>query len=169
MNTLSGVTIHHSDIPANRDIGAQITVQPALIANEVSSHAQTRDAVKVNLSVEGLQASASAQSASKKPASNEDKDIAKIRERIKELQQAIQEQLAQLQSIQSSKNVSDDEKTQRIEAINQQLASLNASLASATAQLMEALKGKPKTAGAEGVQPLPFVQHESPASGKDSF
>ncbi|WP_346830080.1 hypothetical protein ABDX87_23810 [Pseudomonas abietaniphila] len=168
MNTLSGLTIHHSIIPSNRDIDARITVQPALTAAEVSSSIQPRDAVKVNLSVEGLQAFASAQSDSKKPANTEAKEIAKIREHIKELQKALQEQQAQLQSIQSSKNVSDDEKTQRIQAINQQLASLNASLASATAQLMEALKGKPKTAGAEGVQPVPFVQHGAPASGSDS-
>ena len=162
MSGISGITINNNVIPSSRELRVDTATKPAdlLAQNDLPSGAPaTRDSVKVDLSVEGLQASASAHNNEASSASNQAKEVEKIRERMKELQEKIQEQQAQLQAIQGDRSLSPDEKTQRISAISQQLASLNSSLASAAAQLMEALKGHSKMAGTDGVQPLPFVQH----------
>ncbi|MFJ3486801.1 hypothetical protein ACIPL1_25830 [Pseudomonas sp. NPDC090202] len=163
MNTLSGVAINHSVIPANRQLQLETpeTRHQATTAElpEVAVPA-TRPAVKVDLSVEGLQASASADKPKDSPAAQQAKEVAKIRERMKELQQKLQEQQAQLQAIQGDSSLTPEEKTQRSSAIIQQIAGLNAEFASATAQLMEALRGKPKLPGADGVQAVPYVKHE---------
>ena len=172
MDMLSGVAIKNTIIPRNLELQANISDQPARSPAGQSDNGERsagREGVKVDLSVEGLKASASAQKAGNSSQASQAKEIEKVRQRIKELQQEIQEQQAQLQAIQADKRLTPEEKAARTSAISQQLASLNSSLASATSQLMEALKGRPKTSGGEGVQPLPYVHHDaSPISSSSS-
>lgn len=165
MNTISGVTINHSTLLASRELHAETASSTQLsLAENNATNRPAVESVKVSLSVEGLQASASASGASGSSASQQAREIEKIRQRIKEVQEQIQEQQAQLQAIASDKKLSSEQKTQRMNEINQQLGSLNSSLASASAQLMQALKGTPKTGGADDVQALPYVHQDSSTS-----
>lgn len=171
MDMLSGVAIKHTVIPRNLELPANLSSQPAhapAVQSDNGERSSAREDIKVNLSVEGLKASASAQKAGNSSQASQAKEIEKVRERIKELQQEIQEQQAQLQAIQADRRLTPEEKAARTSAISQQLASLNSALTSATSQLMEALKGRPKTSGADGVQPLPYVHHEAAPTSTSS-
>lgn len=165
MTTINSVEIRYN-VPAQttNDSVEQIRKSTALAPNEERSpDPDVAPSVKVEISTEGLKALAAGGS-SGPSAQSQAKEIEKIRERMKELQQQIQEQQAQLQAVQANKQLTPEEKAQQSSAISQQIAGLNSALASAMAQLMEAIKGHPDNPGADGVQPLPFVQHTPPRS-----
>lgn len=160
MSTITGVAFNDIAPASIKILHLNVPVQPVKSGADATNTAvpSSPQAVKVSLSSEGLQASASAKHTKASTDVDQKKILEKIREQMKELQEAIQEQQAQLQAVQASRNLSGEEKAQRINAINQQLASLNSSLASATAQLLQALKGLPELAGSDGIQPMPYVK-----------
>ncbi|WP_212626253.1 hypothetical protein [Pseudomonas sp. PP3] len=160
MSTITGATFNDIAPPSIKILHLNVPTQPVKSDADSTTNVapSTPQAVKVSLSSEGLQASASAKHTKASTDVDQEKILEKIREQIKELQEAIQEQQTQLQAVQASRNLSSEEKTQRISAINQQLASLNSSLAGATAQLLQALKGLPELAGSDGIQPMPYVK-----------
>lgn len=160
MSSIERVTFNDIAPPLNKLLHLNVPTQPIKSgADSTTTVARsTPQTVKVSLSSEGLQASASAKHTKASTDQDQEKIVEKIRKQMKELQEAIQEQQAQLQAVQASRNLSNEEKTQRISAINQQLANLNSSLASATAQLLQALKGLPELAGSDGIQPMPYVK-----------
>jgi chromosome segregation ATPase len=170
MDALSGVAMNTTIIFTHRALQANVSAQPAPSSSEEANYGGTspvRDEIKVNLSVEGLKASALIQKAAGSVPSQA-KEIEKIRERIKELQQKIQEQQAQLQAIQSDTRLAPEVRLSRTSAIGQQLASLNSSLATATSELMAALKGRSETNGGDGVQPLPYVHNNAAPAGNNA-
>jgi predicted phage tail protein len=163
MSTITGATFNNIAPPSNKVLHLNVPTQPTKAeADSTNTVApSTPQAVNVSLSSEGLQASASAKHTKASVDVDQEKILEKIRQQMKELQKAIQEQQAQLQAVQASHNLSNEEKAQRISAINQQLANLNSSLAGATAQLLQALKGLPELAGSDGIQPMPYVKPAS--------
>ncbi|VVO10022.1 hypothetical protein PS712_03381 [Pseudomonas fluorescens] len=161
MSTLTLISMTNPAHHSSRDLHLNIPVQSAP-TSEVGSDAPSnvREGVKVSISIDGRSLSESAKSSNHSSETDQAKMLEKIREQIKEIQEQIQEQQAQLQAIQINRNLTNEQKAQRVSEINQQLASLNSELTSATAQLLETLRGKPKIAGAEGVQPMPYVKHD---------
>jgi hypothetical protein len=165
MSPINGISINHVALPISSDPLVSIAGQPSPQADSQPVAPTAPNAsVKVALSVEGLRASASASapSASTSTAAAQAKEMAQIRERIKELQQQIQEKQTELQAAQADRNLSAEQKSQRVSAASQQLASLNAALATATTQLLTAMKGKPELGGADSVQPIPYVKASGP-------
>ncbi|MBZ9780553.1 hypothetical protein K9857_03190 [Pseudomonas sp. REP124] len=171
MNSITGTSFNHN-ATHTRELQLNIpTAQPVKAATEPATAPTSmppRESVKVNLSLEGLKASASSSDTKASPAKDDAKMVEKIRKQMQELQEKIQEQQAQLQAVEANRNLSPEEKAQRVSAINQVLAGLNSSLASATAQLMLALKGTPEMKGGDAIQPMPFVRHEETAPPTNS-
>lgn len=170
MSTLTNVSINHSGTAAQKNLNSD---RPTMKIHALGSDANpeapiTREGVKVDLSMEGLRASASSATSKSSSEANQAKQLQQIREQIKELQQQIQEQQAEMQAILANRSLSDEEKTRAVSTIAQQLANLNGSLASATAELLEAMQGKPKLSGSDAVHPLPFVHHSTEAPSSQS-